>query len=143
VIVFFGDHQPSLSTEFKDAIYGKKNSELTIAENLQKYETPYLIWANYDIEEEERDMSANYLGAYLMKTIGANMTGYQKYLLDVMEEVPILTQGAYIGADEEGYNTDDTSQYTELLEEYSRVQYNYLFDPKNRVEEFYELKDAG
>ena len=63
VIVFFGDHQPT------DAVVepiwnleGKSSSDLTEEENQLRYKVPYVIWANYDIDEAvNQESSANYL----------------------------------------------------------------------------------
>ena len=139
VIVMFGDHQPSLSTSFYESLIGKKSDKFTLEDTKNKYTVPYIIWANYDIQEEEVDMSANYLSAYLMKVIGGKMTGYQKYLMDLYEQVPMITANAYQGADGELHELDDKSQYSDLIQEYQMIQYNNLFDSKNRLEEFYYL----
>ncbi len=128
---------PAVSYFILQRFYG---SSLTIAELARKYEVPYIIWANYDIEEENRDMSVNYLGAYVLKTAGCSLTGYQKYLLDLMDKVPILTQICYIGEDGAVREPDEKSEYTDLIGEYGRVQYNYLFDEKNRMVDFFELE---
>lgn len=141
VIVMFGDHQPSLSTSFYESLIGKKSDQFTLEDTKNKYTVPYIIWANYDIQEEEKDMSANYLSAYLMKVIGGKLTGYQKYLLDLYEQVPMITANAYQGADGELHELDEKSQYSDLIKEYQMIQYNNLFDYKNRIEEFYHLAE--
>lgn len=138
ILVLFGDHMPGLSGKFYRSLSGKKAAELSLGESMHKYEVPYVIWANYDIEEEERDMSANYLGAYVLKTAGVGLTGYQKYLLELMEKVPVITQNGYIGQDGVVRELDEKSEYSELLREYAKIQYNYLFDGKNRVEGFWK-----
>ena len=139
VIVMFGDHQPSLSTSFYESLIGKKSDKFTLEDTKNKYTVPYIIWANYDIQEEQVNMSANYLSAYLMKVIGGKMTGYQKYLMDLYEQVPMITANAYQGADGELHELDDKSQYSDMIQEYQMIQYNNLFDSKNRLEEFYYL----
>lgn len=49
---------------------------------MNKYRTPFIIWANYDIKETTIDkMSANYLSAYVMKEAGLETSPYQKFLL--------------------------------------------------------------
>ena len=43
----------------------------TNEELMNKYRTPFIIWANYDIKEKTIDkMSANYLSAYVMNEAG-------------------------------------------------------------------------
>ena len=126
----FGDHQPGLSP---------KGDARTYTLDMALYEVPYLIWANYDIEEEERDMSANYLSSYLLKVLNANMTGFNKYLLQLQEKIPVITANGYIGDDGMLYGWEEESAYTPLLEEYRILQYNDLFDADHRAEEFFYL----
>lgn len=85
-------------------------------------------------------MSANYLSAYLMKVIGGKMTGYQKYLMDLYEKIPMITANGYRGDDGELHELDAKTQYLELLREYQILQYNNMFDTSNRTEEFYCLR---
>ena len=139
VIIMFGDHQPSLSTSFYEKLIGKKAEDFTLEDTKNRYTVPYLIWANYDIQEEEVDMSANYLSAYLMKVIGGKMTGYQKYLLDLYEQVPVITANAYQGKDGVLHGLDEISEYSDKIREYQMIQYNNLFDSSNRVADFYQL----
>lgn len=47
----FGDHQANIETEFYEYLYGKSLNELDIDEIQKRYTTPFVIWANYDIEE--------------------------------------------------------------------------------------------
>ena len=78
VIVFFGDHQPT------DAVVepiwnleGKSSSDLTEEENQLRYKVPYVIWANYDIDEAvNQESSANYLGAQMMEAAGIPLSDY-------------------------------------------------------------------
>ena len=57
-------------------------------------------------------MSANYLSSYLLNLIGADMTGYNKYLLDLQKKIPVLTGLFYQGDDGEFRNIDEKSKYT-------------------------------
>lgn len=51
-------------------------------EELEKlYKVPFLIWANYDIKEENvKRTSNNYLSTYLAEVAGIKKTGYLEYL---------------------------------------------------------------
>ena len=52
IIVFFGDHQPTNSVvEPVWKLNGKRNATLTEEELSRRYKVPFIIWANYDIEE--------------------------------------------------------------------------------------------
>lgn len=131
VILLFGDHQPGISP---------KKSARTYTSDISLYEVPYIIWANYDIREEQADMSANYLSSYLLKVMGTNMTGYNKFLLDLQKSVPIITANGYIGDDGVLYDWEQESSYEDVINEYRMVQYNNLFDTDNRAEEFFYLQ---
>lgn len=63
MIVFFGDHQPTTYVSNPILRNNKVNPEtLTDEENLLKYKVPYVIWSNFDIEEQmDGETSANYL----------------------------------------------------------------------------------
>lgn len=130
VILMFGDHQPGISPT---------NEAKTYSSNLDLYAVPYLIWANYDIEEEEIDMSANYLSSYLLKILDADMPGFNKYLLDLQERIPVITANGYVGDDGKLHGWEDETAYTTALNEYRILQYNNLFDSDHRVNDFFYL----
>lgn len=53
-------------------------------------------WANYDIEEAIIEKtSLNYLYSILADRLELPMTSYQRYLLDLSEEIPVLAAGGY------------------------------------------------
>lgn len=141
LIVMFGDHQPPITTDFYDTQFGKSVNDLTPEEKTNYYSTPYVIWANYDIEEAELDMSANYLSSYVANLAGLQLTGYNKYLLDLQKTIPIISAACYTDKDGNVYNLDEKSKYSDLIEEYQIVQYNQLFDVKNRHDEFFFLTE--
>ncbi|MBQ2642605.1 MAG: sulfatase-like hydrolase/transferase [Eubacterium sp.] len=143
IIVMFGDHQPPLSWNFYSKIFGKSTNYLSAEENAYYYSTPYVIWANYDIKEKQHeDMSCNYLSSYLMKLAGADMTGYNKYLLDLKKKLPVLTGVGYKGDNGVFYTMEDKTEYTKTIEDYKKVQYNGLFDKDNRLNDFFFLNKA-
>ena len=55
IIVFFGDHLPGLDLT---------NDDLTTGDI---YETEYVIWANYELPENDRDIEAYQLGAHVLE----------------------------------------------------------------------------
>lgn len=144
VIVMFGDHQPPLSNKFYSNLFGTDVNKFSTDQTAAYYSTPYVIWANYDIEEQQDvDMSANYLSSYVLNLIGADLTGYNKYLLDLQKKLPVITGLFYAGDDGVFRNIDEESQYTSVINEYSQIQYNGLFDKKNRIDEFFFLKGGA
>lgn len=100
MVVFFGDHQPSLKNAFYEELYGKKLSERTTEEVLQQYAVPFFIWANYDIEERQNVIiSPNYLGVLTAQTAGLPLTGYMNFLAQMYEEIPAITPVGMITKD--------------------------------------------
>jgi hypothetical protein len=140
MIVMFGDHQPPITNSFYTAQFGKNVNNLSVEKQSVWYSTPYVIWANYDIEEQEVDMSANYLSSYVMNLAGLKLTGYNKYLLDLQKTLPVISAVCYMDADGNLYENGEKSDYSKLIEEYQMIQYNNLFDIENRYNDFFFLK---
>ena len=133
IICMFGDHQPSIETEFFAEHLGVKDlSNLTIEQEQQRHATPFIIWANYDIEEQVIDkLSSNYLSSLVLKTAGVKLTKYNQYLLKLSETLPVINTVGYIDYLGNYYKWSDTSPYTNLLSEYEKIQYNSIFDQEN------------
>ena len=75
-----------------------------------------MIWTNYDSDYASKittyaasasdgsanggtdglQISANYIGPYILKLIGGKMTGYDKYLLSLQKKVPVTSAVAYM-----------------------------------------------
>ena len=142
VILLTGDHQPRIHDESMDSITNGEWRNWNDEEMMRRYEVPFLIWANYDIDKKTVEKtSMNYLQTILMETIDGDLTGFQKFQQDLQKEIPVLTSNGYWGADGKFYSVDDkNSPYYDLIQEYAMLQYNDLTDYKNRVEDFFELK---
>ena len=126
MIVFFGDHQPPLGNKFYTSLYGKKLDSRTTEEVLEQYTTPFFIWTNYDIPEQDNVIiSANYLGLLAMKTANMPLTGYQKFLDDMHEELPVFSNIAAIDKDGNIIPRDSIDSFTSEQQEFIRC-YNYL-----------------
>ncbi len=142
MIVFFGDHQPSLSDDFLSYAFGKSVDELTFAEEQTQYLTRYMIWANYDLPEIEGEtLSANYLASYALSLTGLEATGYSDYLLGLRDTVPAVNAYGYMTADgtmhQHGSGEDPEAE--ELLDDYNCLIYNELTAGGDRDETFYGI----
>lgn len=133
VICMFGDHQPSVESEFIAEVMGVSNlSSLTPEQKQSRHCTPFYIWANYDIEEKHIDkLSSNYLSSLVLQTAGVKLTEYNKYLLRLSETLPVIDTVGYIDNQNVYYKWSDASPYTALLGDYEKVQYNNIFDQQN------------
>lgn len=133
IICMFGDHQPSIETDFIAELTGVSNlSSLTPEQEQNRHITPFIIWANYDIAEQQIDkLSVNYLSSLLLQTADVKMPEYNKYLLRLSNTLPVIDTVGYIDNQNNYYKWSDVSPYTLLLDEYEKIQYNNIFDQKN------------
>ena len=147
----FGDHQPTnLETGFFNDVLGIDPSNLTLEETVLRYQTPFKIWANFDIEEKQDvNLSANYLGTYLMEFAGLSTSEYQKFLSSMAQVMPAVTANYIIDGDGNLYaysvDADDSELPDELqsyLALYKELQYNHLFDDKNRDDSLFLIGGA-
>ena len=136
IVCFFGDHQPKVEDEFYDMMYGKRQGELTIEEKQKMYITPFMIWANYDIEEQTIEKtSINYLCSLLLKEAGVTLSPYQNYLLELYQKYPVINANGAI--DNSGnYFTKEEALKKADIKEYYNLIYNHVFD-KNANETFF------
>lgn len=127
ILVFFGDHQPTDSVV--TPIYrqnGRSISSLSDEELSCRYKVPFLIWANYDIEEESGvETSVNYLGARTLQAAGLPLSGYWNYLTQLSARVPVITANHVLLSDGTFTTADEAK---ELLSDYRKYQYYQLFD---------------
>lgn len=142
VLLFFGDHQPDLDEEFYNELLGKNIADLEGEELQGLYKVPFLIWANYDIEERTIERTSNnYLSTYLADVAGLKRTGYLEYLTALREDIPCINAIGYWGSDGRFYEKDDiSSPYYGKLKEYEWLEYNNLFGKERQEKEFFYLE---
>ena len=141
VIVFYGDHEPVVGSSFYSELYNKQKGLSYMEMNEKKYRVPFFIWANYDIKEKSNvETSANYLQANMMNTIGLPLTGYQKYLLDLEKDLPVISGVAAMDSKHNLFDPKESDKLKEKITLYEKIQYNNFNDDENRIDEFYKLK---
>lgn len=142
IICMFGDHFPSVEDEFYEEMLGSSLDELTVEQEQKRYATPFVIWANYDIQEAEVDtISANYLSTLLAQTAGLPMTQYQKYLSVLYQSLPVIDLVGYIDSDGEYYESGAETPYDDLLHQYNCIEYNALLDKTDRDDSLFYLQE--
>lgn len=106
----------------------------------KKYQVPFIMWANYDIQETHVDkISANYLSSYLLEVAGVEGSEYNRYLMNLYDKLPVINGLFYIGKENEIFHLAETSKYSALINEYQCVGYNNALDKKKRLNQFYCL----
>lgn len=140
VVLMFGDHQPSLSMDFLEQLHG--GALETLDEQMLRYKVPFIIWANYDIEEKTVDCtSLNYLSVYLMEAAGLPLSPYQEFLRDMEKQLPAInSNGCYSLAEGCFLPVSDVQgEEKTVLNLYEQLQYNSMFDSKRRSEVFFPI----
>lgn len=126
VVVFFGDHQPADSVVADIwELNGVEPDELTEEQQCLRYQVPFVVWANYDIEEQTDVMtSANFLGAQVFDWCSIPMSGYQEYLLELSQEYTAITARTAVNKKGKFIEFNDIK---DDLKEYSMLQYYRIF----------------
>ena len=129
ILLMFGDHQPALEEDFLDLAYGVKQEDMTMGQYLDKFKVPYIIWANYDLGEDEgKDTSLNFLAQELLKYAGIPAGDYGDYLNGFRETVPVVSFAGYKDARGNAYSHLEDTVFTQDIHNYQIVQYGILFD---------------
>jgi phosphoglycerol transferase MdoB-like AlkP superfamily enzyme len=136
IILMFGDHQPVAFSVFYDSEANQPE------EYRQKYTVPFILWANYDITEDDVDnISANYLSTYLLNVAGLEKTSYNDYLWQLYQKIPVINALFYIDKDNDIHSLSEESEYSELIREYKDIGYNNALDKSERLSDYFYLRD--
>lgn len=138
VILMFGDHQPN--DNVVRPLWNMNNISVengTLEEQLLRYTVPFVMWANFDIEEETSvDISANYLSTLLCEKAGIPRTAAQMYLSELSEKYPVISAGHYRDANGSYYDAIAMERESEL-NDYAMLSYNAVADRKNLLSELF------
>lgn len=135
VLLFFGDHQPLLETEFYNTVFGAEEKNWTDEQQLRRHETPFIIWSSDGIEAcDEGKTSLNYLGSILLEKAGLPLTGYDRFLLEMRKDIPAM--GGCVYFDNDGGIHIAEKENNDWLRMYRMMQYNCLFD-ENKSEKLF------
>ena len=139
-IVFFGDHQPSLNSNFYKLLNGKGLSGLTLKELEALYTVPFFIWTNYDTPEETVEItSLNFLSTMALQRAGIDLPPYNQFMADLMEAVPAINARGYYSLEKDRYLhvEDALGEELEWIRKYENLQYNGVFDKKHKSDIFF------
>lgn len=141
MVIFFGDHQPTVESAFIEDLMGKSLSSLRMEEVQKRYTVPFFIWANYDIEEAYyENISVNYLSTLAMEVAGIELPVYNQYLSKLYQTLPVVNALGYADQDGTYHYFSEENEYTAYVDGYELVQYDYLFGKRNRVNELYHVQ---
>lgn len=138
IVLIFGDHQPKLDVAFYQHLNGGKIN--TLSEQMTQHTIPFVIWANYDIEEKDLGLtSLSYLSTHLLDAAGLERTPYHKYLGQLEQTIPAMNMLGYYSREQGGFVSFSQAQgaEAEAVATYKKMQYNALFDKTGRSETFF------
>lgn len=146
IIVLFGDHQPYVEDEFYDTLLSQRYEDISSNEATEnKYITPFIIWANYDIDTSSyadlTDVSANYLASIVLDVAEIQKTPYLEFLDELREEIPIITGNGYMDKTGIYHDFSEETEYSELIENYHYLQFNNMFDNSNKLTSLFTVPD--
>ncbi len=127
LVVFFGDHLPLLGTNksiYKEA--GYIENEETVSERLAMAETPLLMYANFDLPNDNLGLvSPIYFSNLVFDYAGLNKSPYYQFLSEMHKEIPVLRDELKVNKNGEEIK-DLTKKQKEMLEQYKMIQYDLL-----------------
>lgn len=130
VVCMAGDHSPSFARDIVDGNY--ENRML-----MKLRSTPFIIWANYDIEDENVGyIGMNYLVPLLLDKMNIEVSPYYQYMIDLHKKVPVLTDyNVYMDSMYNEHTYDEINDYTEMINNYFYLEYHNL--QKERRQELF------
>ena len=150
VILMFGDHQPADWVVSPIYSMNGNNDQNSWSESAERYQVPFILWTNYDIDEAAIEqeisydfsqygtLSVNYLSTTLFEAAGLPMSPFQLYMKDIMKDFPIMTANMFFDDQGTYFGVNMIQSLPEELKDYAILNYNHLFDTKHRNDEWYE-----
>lgn len=127
LLVFFGDHLPSLGTNksfYKEN--GYITNEKTPNERLAMAQTPLLMYANFDMPNDNLGLvSPIHFSNLIFDYAGLNNSLFYQFLSELYKEIPVLRDELKVDKNGEVIN-DLTKKQKEMLEQYKMLQYDLL-----------------
>lgn len=106
LLVFFGDHQASVSAAVNDAMFPDEADQ---THGARTYLTNYLVWANYDVagagSMRVEEASSSTLGALALDAVGAPLSGYQEAQLGARLSMPTISALSYTDIEDRHHAT--------------------------------------
>lgn len=92
IICMFGDHQPKIESDYLTYLSSHSGVRNDYEKAMLSYKVPYMIWSNYDMEEQNiSDFSCNYLSTLLFDCAGIQHSDYQDFLGGMYQEYPVVS----------------------------------------------------
>lgn len=141
MIIMFGDHQPGVEDEFYDEIAGVPSAEVPAEERLMWYQTPFVIWTNYNQPSQDMGkLGAVFLSSHVLQLANLELTPYNRFLWEMSGQVPVVSPVGCYGQDGRYYSWEEAESdrclYREWIRDYEYLVYNHSMDGKEMREMF-------
>lgn len=129
VILMFGDHQPAIDDDFLNTVLGGAAENLSLQQMQEKYCTPYILWANYDISTDtDRTISTNFLSNLVLDNAGLPLSKYNQFISTVQENIQAMNAFGYMTKDGVWHSYEENTDDSAKLKDYNTVEYGYFMD---------------
>ena len=121
MIVFFGDHLPPLHETY----------EIEYGDGIGKYETPYIIWTNYELNTEtvekysKNQISIAGLAMMALEVANIDIPWYYEFINQFYKQYPVCTNKFLV--DKEGRELDINTS-NELIDDYNIIVFDLLYE---------------
>lgn len=124
LVCMVGDHSPWFAEDLVSENISEEEKQIGLRS------TPFVIWANYDIESRDvGTVSLNNIVPLILETGGIETSVYYQYMLDLMKQVPVLTSyGCYLDTQGNVYRYDEENGYTNDVNDYFYLEYYNISD---------------
>lgn len=123
MIVFFGDHQPSLPRAAQSQVYTAMQGYL------DHFKSKFVIWTNYATDTVHgAAISANYLPWLILERGNFPLPPYVRLLRALHEKYPVISSQGVVDAEGNVYDNVAELMDDPLVRRYQYVQYANLFD---------------
>lgn len=141
LVVFFGDHLPSMTSTYEEVGYIASMASKTLEEELKMKETPLVVWNNYGKEiESYPSISTSFLPPKIMEWAELPAPKFYHLLNEFSLKMPAYT--SLVKVDEAGNLMVDTPQELKELESrYQYVQYDLMFGEHFTRDALYPIDD--
>lgn len=136
LLLFFGDHLPMMGDNYhlyrELGFIGKDEEPEALQDDLRLYSVPYLLWANYSLEEEEVPLkNATSLPLMVLDQAGIEKPVHLQIVEEIHDRAPLIQNMQYTDENGEIYS-QESQEYQEIMEIYRTLKKQIAEPPENR-----------
>lgn len=135
ILCMTGDHAPNMIRELADV-------DSTPEREVLARSTPFIIWANYDLDSKDMGIiSVNGLASLLLEEAGVQRIPYFCYIREMQKTLPMVGSfGMIMDSNGKIQSYYDDSAYSDMVWKYMYLTYNNL--QKESIEGWFHLPES-